>query len=154
MGKDEWDWWCRIIDCDTMAWIVSDNTLRTDVVGKFTGTQNWTQTIGSAAAPTGAVIARFSLYTDVDPDGSGASWFDDLSFTLNEQQNLAPVLDPIADITVNAGEVVNISPTAADQDGDTLTYTYTGWMTSNTYTTNYLDEGVHTVTVTVSDGMH
>jgi hypothetical protein len=66
--------------------------------------------------------------------------------------NRAPVLDPIADITVNEGETVTFSPTANDPDGDTLTITYTGWMTSSSYTTNYADAGVHTVTVTVSDG--
>ena len=46
--------------------------------------------IGSNAAPTGAVIARFTLYTGVDPDGSGASWFDDLSFTLYQNSKIKP----------------------------------------------------------------
>ena len=45
-----------------------------------------------------------------------------------------------------------LNPTATDLGGDVLTFSYAGWMTSNTYTTNYLDAGVHTVTVTVSDG--
>jgi chitodextrinase len=66
--------------------------------------------------------------------------------------NVAPVLDTIADITVNEGDTVTISPTATDPDGDTLTYTYSGWMSSSSYTTNSNDVGTHTVTVTVSDG--
>jgi len=64
----------------------------------------------------------------------------------------APVLDPISDISVNEGDTVTLIPTANDPDGDALTYTYTGWMTSDTYTTGYQDAGIHTVTVTVSDG--
>ncbi|MCP4255409.1 MAG: DUF5011 domain-containing protein [Candidatus Scalindua sp.] len=66
--------------------------------------------------------------------------------------NVAPVLNAIADITTNEGATITISPTATDPNGDTLTYTYTGWMTSNSYTTDYSDAGAQVVTVTVSDG--
>ncbi|MCP4253856.1 MAG: fibronectin type III domain-containing protein [Candidatus Scalindua sp.] len=66
--------------------------------------------------------------------------------------NVAPVLDTIADIAVNEGEIITIIPTATDADSDTLTYSYSGWMSSDTYTANYLDAGVHTVTVSVTDG--
>jgi hypothetical protein len=67
--------------------------------------------------------------------------------------NLAPVLDPITDITVNEGDTITLSPTATDPNGDTLTFTYSGWMSSSSYTSNYMDVGTHTVTVTVSDGI-
>jgi PKD repeat protein len=66
--------------------------------------------------------------------------------------NSAPVLDPISDITVNEGATITLSPTATDPDGDALTYTYSGWMSSASYTTDNNDAGSHTVTVTVSDG--
>jgi chitodextrinase len=66
--------------------------------------------------------------------------------------NRPPVLDPISDITVSEGATITLSPTATDPDGDALAYTYSGWMTSNSYTTNSNDSGTHTVTVTVSDG--
>ncbi|GJQ59548.1 MAG: hypothetical protein SCALA701_23490 [Candidatus Scalindua sp.] len=66
--------------------------------------------------------------------------------------NRQPVLDPIADIIVNEGETVTLNPTASDPDGDTLTFTYSGWMNTNSYATSYEDAGVHPVTVTVSDG--
>jgi len=65
--------------------------------------------------------------------------------------NNAPVLVPIADIIVNEGEVIEFNPTANDPDGDALTFTYTGWMTSSSYTTSVGDAGAHTVTVAVSD---
>ena len=62
------------------------------------------------------------------------------------------MLDTIANITVSEGVTITLSPTATDPDGDALTYTYSGWMTSASYTTDYNDAGTHTVTVTVSDG--
>jgi len=65
----------------------------------------------------------------------------------------APVLDPITGITVNEGDTVTFSPTATDEDGDTLTFSYSGWMSSSSYTASYTDAGTHTVTVTVSDGI-
>ncbi len=66
--------------------------------------------------------------------------------------NHAPVIEPIGDITVKEGELVSIEVKASDEDGDKLTYTFSGWMESSTYTTNYNDAGEHTVTVEVSDG--
>ncbi len=70
-----------------------------------------------------------------------------------DSNNSAPVLVPITNIKVNEGATITLSPTAIDQDGDALTYTYSGWMSSSSYTTNYDDAGTHTVTVTVSDGL-
>lgn len=66
--------------------------------------------------------------------------------------NKAPVLEEIAPITVKEGEDVVINAIASDADGDKLTTTFSGWMNSSTYTTNYNDAGTHLVTVTVSDG--
>jgi len=69
-----------------------------------------------------------------------------------ESTNKPPVLKLIADITVNEGETVSFEPVATDPDGDKVTITYSGWMTKETYTTNYDDAGTHIVTVTASDG--
>jgi hypothetical protein len=69
-----------------------------------------------------------------------------------EAVNHPPVLKAISDILVKEGETVNIPTEASDPDGDTLSYTFSGWMNSGTYRTNYNDAGEHTVTVTVSDG--
>ena len=70
-----------------------------------------------------------------------------------ESTNKAPVLSPIADITLNEGETVSLEPIATDPDGDEVTITYSGWMTEASYTTNYDDAGTHIVTVTASDNI-
>ncbi|MEW8511288.1 MAG: PKD domain-containing protein [Candidatus Thiodiazotropha sp.] len=66
--------------------------------------------------------------------------------------NLPPVLDPIADISVAEGGTVAFNPTASNPENDPLNYSYTGWMTSDSYTTRTGDAGTHSVTVTVDDG--
>ncbi len=66
--------------------------------------------------------------------------------------NTPPVLDAIPDVTVTEGETVILNPTATDADNDSLTFSYSGWMSSNTYTTRTGDAGTHRVAVTVSDG--
>ncbi len=88
---------------------------------------------------------------DAAGNESGQSSTSSATTTVSNINN-PPVLDSIANITVNEGATITLNPTATDQDGDTLTYTYTGWMTSNSYTTNDNDSGTHSVTVTVSDG--
>lgn len=70
-----------------------------------------------------------------------------------EPKNNKPVLQFIPDIEVNEGETVSISARATDADGDRLTYTYSGWMTSATKDTGYNDAGEHTVVVSVTDGI-
>lgn len=65
-----------------------------------------------------------------------------------------PVLQRIPDITVSEGETVKIKINALDPNGDDITTKVSGWMTSDSYETGFDDQGVHTVTVTVSDGKH
>jgi hypothetical protein len=69
-----------------------------------------------------------------------------------EKLNRAPKIEKINDITVNEGDTITLAPVVTDLDGDPVTVTYSGWMTSNTYKTNYNDQGDHIVTVTASDG--
>jgi len=65
--------------------------------------------------------------------------------------NKAPVLTLAKEITVNEGEIVTLKPEVSDPDGDQVKVTYSGWMDSAAYKTNYDDAGVYTVTVTASD---
>ncbi|MBN2567481.1 hypothetical protein JXB02_05345 [Candidatus Woesearchaeota archaeon] len=69
-----------------------------------------------------------------------------------ESANKAPVMQEIDDFTVDLGDTVTFTPTVSDPDGDDVTVTYGGWMTSSSYTTREGDGGEHTVTVVASDG--
>ncbi len=66
--------------------------------------------------------------------------------------NSPPVIEGVGNMTVQEGDTVKFSPTVTDPDGDDVTISYSGWMTSSSYTTNYNDAGVHDVTITASDG--
>ena len=68
-----------------------------------------------------------------------------------ESLNRKPVV-AVKDITVEEGETVKIVPQVIDEDGDSVTLEYSGWMDSDTYTTTSDDAGVYTVTLKVSDG--
>ena|GEM_PF-616140 len=57
-------------------------------------------------------------------------------------------------INVEEGEVVNIDADITDPENDELTITFSGWMTSSSYQTDYDDAGTHTVTITVTDGIN
>lgn len=66
--------------------------------------------------------------------------------------NEPPVIEEIEDIVVEEGEKVEISPVISDPDGDKVTYTISGWMSSLEKTTGYDDAGTYTVTITATDG--
>jgi len=71
-----------------------------------------------------------------------------------QSKNKAPVLTVIAPITVKEGQRVVLNPIVKDPEGDPLTYTYSGWMTTNDYVTRYGDAGDHIVKVTISDSIN
>jgi hypothetical protein len=66
--------------------------------------------------------------------------------------NKAPVLERISDVVINEGETLKLSPKTLDPEGETLTITYSGWMSSNMKEIGYEDAGEYIVRVTVSDG--
>lgn len=70
-----------------------------------------------------------------------------------EPENNKPVLQFIPDINVKEGQTVEIAASATDKDGQKLTYTFSGWMTSSTKEVGYNEEGEHTVVVSVTDGI-
>ena len=106
--------------------------------------------MASAGYTTGYQEAGIHTVTVTVSDGTLTD-SQDVTITVVDV-DVAPVLDPVANITVNEGDTVTFTPTATDPGGDTLTFTYSGWMTSAGYSTGYQDAGIHTVTVTVSDG--
>jgi nitrogen fixation protein FixH len=67
--------------------------------------------------------------------------------------NKAPVLERMADLVIKEGETLELSPKALDPEGETLTITYSGWLTSNMKELSYDDAGEYIVRVTVSDGI-
>ena len=106
--------------------------------GTFTWTPDYTQ--------SGQHLVTFTVR-----DGYGG--FDSEQITVNvTNANQPPVLDPVSDITVQAGDSVQLAATASDPDNDNVTIAYSGWMTTATRATTADDVGVHTVTVTASDG--
>ena len=128
-------------DGDTLNYTASNLPYGT-IFNESTRTFSWTPTYSQAGTYSN-ITFQVSDGTDIDSES--------ITITANNV-NRTPALNPITDITVNEGVLITLNPTATDPDGDTLTYTYSGWMTSAIYTTNYTDAGIHTVTVTVSDG--
>ncbi len=68
--------------------------------------------------------------------------------------NRPPVLNPIANITANEGDLVTVTPVVTDLDGDAVTLYYTSPLdTTGKWLTGYSDAGTRAATVTASDGI-
>lgn len=69
-------------------------------------------------------------------------------------RNKAPVFAAIKDVTVKEGDTIDLEPLVkvTDANGDKITLTYSGWITSPKYKTSNTDAGIHVVTITASDG--
>ncbi len=63
-----------------------------------------------------------------------------------------PRIEPIPPISVYAGDTFTITPVAVDPDGDPVTFSYSGWMNTNSRSTTASDRGSHSVIVTATDG--
>lgn len=66
--------------------------------------------------------------------------------------NRPPEMEFISNIYVNEGEEVVIEPQVSDPDGDSVQVAISGWMHSENHFAGFNDQGLHSVTVTVSDG--
>src|SRR3989338_8263388 len=70
-----------------------------------------------------------------------------------EDENRVPVLASLDSITALAGDLVTITPTATDADGDTVTFSFESPVSSDgTWQTTDADEGTYALTVTATDG--
>lgn len=64
--------------------------------------------------------------------------------------NHAPKLT-VNDVTVDEGQPIELKPVCDDEDGDAVRLSFSGDMTSATWTPTYDDAGTYTVTVTCTD---
>ena len=69
-----------------------------------------------------------------------------------EAVNRRPIVDNFKDVKVKEGETIELNPDVTDEDGDDVTLSYSGFMTSNTYTATFEDAGEYEVTLTADDG--
>lgn len=67
------------------------------------------------------------------------------------KSNEPPVMENLADVSIEEGDMVTLDPQVTDPDGDKVMVTYNGWMTSSTKTTGYDDAGSYVVTITATD---
>lgn len=70
----------------------------------------------------------------------------------DDRPNDLPLIQPIDPVTVKVGSRVTLSPTATDPDNDSVTFVYSGWMTTNSRLATVSDLGNQNVTVTALDG--
>lgn len=76
-------------------------------------------------------------------------------YVVVESLNKAPVIEvPLETIRVQEGDTMNIKATVTDPENDELTISYSGWMESDTYVTDYDDQGTHQVKITATDGIN
>ncbi len=67
--------------------------------------------------------------------------------------NRAPVVEDIEPITIKEGETLKILPNAYDLDGDKISLSYSGFINSNTFESDFDDAGTYYVKITASDGL-
>ncbi len=118
------------------------------------GTGNFTWTPGFSDA--GVVIAGVSVSDGLESAATS------INITVTNT-NRNPVVDPIADVTANEGDLVTVTPSAIDPDGDPLTWTGTslpgtasvnGTSGALTWQTGFADAGTYPgVTLTANDGI-
>jgi len=97
-------------------------------------------------------VGEYILHVEVSDGIESAG--KNITITVNNANRL-PDISAIPDsLTKNEGDVITVEEIerAIDPDGDTLTHTYSGWLTSLPYTIAYDDAGEHVLHVDVSDG--
>ena len=87
------------------------------------------------------------LITATDEKGASTEQFITL---IIESQNAAPTII-IDDLTVTEGETVVLEPNVKDEDGDEVSISFSGWMTSSFKATTFTDAGEYEVIITATD---
>ena len=70
---------------------------------------------------------------------------------INTPDNNPPQLEFIPPQVVRVGQTLTLRPKATDPDGDSITFSYSGWMSQSSATADPNDVGTHWVTVTAQD---
>ncbi|MDP7323450.1 MAG: Ig-like domain-containing protein, partial [Candidatus Woesearchaeota archaeon] len=96
---------------------------------------------------TGSYKVKVLVTDGVEQDST------DLTISVRPK-NLPPELSLSGSITVSEGDAIVIEATATDPEGEEVVITYSGWMRTNTYQTDFDDAGTHKVVVTASDGVN
>jgi len=129
---------------------------------------------GSTLSDHGNVSATFTWKPDYGQGGlaypiqfkvsdpSGASATTGTVVTVLEAPNVPPTIDPIANVTINENQHIDIVMHATNADHDPLNFTFTGMPLGASFnsatqtlswTPSYTQSGVYPIKVTVSDGV-
>ncbi|MFT4312185.1 MAG: Ig-like domain-containing protein [Candidatus Woesearchaeota archaeon] len=109
----------------------------------FNQTGQWQTQVGDAGTYTVTITASDGVLSTTRT----------VTFRVNPV-NLPPQITVPETITVQEGERVSLRPQVFDPDGDQVQVTYSGWISTDTYQTQFGDAGNHTVTITATDGFH
>ncbi|PZM79699.1 MAG: hypothetical protein DKM50_07645, partial [Candidatus Margulisiibacteriota bacterium] len=97
-----------------------------------------------------ALQNRQNYYLSAKARNAAGMW-SDTGYSDGIYFNRIPSISVPALITANETETIAINPLYSDPDGDTLSVSYSGWMTTSSYQTTYNDAGTHNVLLTIDD---
>jgi len=100
--------------------------------------------------PTDANVGKHEVFITVSDgkDQTSTSFF-----IIVESKNKPPKITGVKDLTVKEGDLVSLDIDAFDPEGEEVKMQVSGYMNDTTKEIGYDDAGVHTVRVTVTDGV-
>jgi len=137
---------------------------------KFTVSSTDTDAITYSATglPVGATfIGQTFEWTPAQSDKTGSMTNYNLMFSVTDGTatvskgltiilvNTIPVIQDIANVTIDENGLVSVNPVVTDEDGDDFTVSYSIPLNSaGNWQTNYNSAGAYTITVTATDGVN
>ena len=144
-----------------------------DFIADITTVENLTVDINPTASDVDNDTLTFSFSAPLDSNGVWVPDFNESGIytvtisvsdgTLSDSQNVQiivgesgnhdPIIQPISDVTITEGDLVDIDPVASDIDYDPLTFTFSAPLDNNgRWQTNYTNAGIYSASATVNDG--
>jgi hypothetical protein len=68
--------------------------------------------------------------------------------------NNPPILEISDVLSYNEGDLVVLDVVTSDPEGDDIALTYSGWMVTDRFQTDFQDSGSHPVVITATDGFN